>query len=142
MTEFKTAVAESLRKRMAPASVENADKVAFIASALDPKHKHLKRVNPLIRVAVRGKLSELCGSLAESSATNLQFSQLSDHDSAYKTTETARKRQSTQKEMASNTLSGKEHYSLETLERNEIENYFMEPCISPEQDQLIWWKKK
>lgn len=48
---------------MAVSSLETAGKVALIATALDPRHKHLKCVDPNIRLAGRAKLGELVSCL-------------------------------------------------------------------------------
>ncbi len=42
VSQFKQTVSTSLERRLAPADVSSACKVAFIASFLDPRHKHLR----------------------------------------------------------------------------------------------------
>ncbi|KAL3066043.1 hypothetical protein OYC64_016060 [Pagothenia borchgrevinki] len=63
--EFKEAVATSLRKRIIPESGDTSaaanagKKPVYIASALDPRHKHLRFVAQTLRSEIVKNLSEM-----------------------------------------------------------------------------------
>ncbi|CAM4604123.1 unnamed protein product [Leuciscus chuanchicus] len=54
---FKSTVSVSLERRFGPAEVSNARKVAYIASFLDPRHKHLRFATDDVRGAVQAETS-------------------------------------------------------------------------------------
>ncbi|KAK5883122.1 hypothetical protein CesoFtcFv8_019485 [Champsocephalus esox] len=51
VAEYKQTVSVSLKRRLKPDEVESAKNVPFIASFLDPRHKHLKFANDALRDA-------------------------------------------------------------------------------------------
>ena len=62
VTRFKQTVSASLERRLAPADIRNARKVAYIASFLDPRHKHLRFATGEVRRAVKAAVSDLLSS--------------------------------------------------------------------------------
>ncbi|KAL3053015.1 hypothetical protein OYC64_005529 [Pagothenia borchgrevinki] len=64
VAEYKQTVSVSLKRRLKPDEVEGAKKVPFIASFLDPRHKHLKFANDALRDAVKARVKELLSALA------------------------------------------------------------------------------
>ncbi|KAL3046107.1 hypothetical protein OYC64_004170 [Pagothenia borchgrevinki] len=64
VAEYKQTVSVSLKRRLKPDEVESAKKVPFIASFLDPRHKHLKFANDALRDAVKARVKELLSALA------------------------------------------------------------------------------
>lgn len=59
VTQFKRTVSASLERRLAPADVSSASKVAYIASFLDPRHKHLRFTSGEVKLAVQTKVCDL-----------------------------------------------------------------------------------
>ncbi len=121
VSEFKNAVAESLKRRIV-AVVEDAEKVylPLIAAALDPRHKHLKFLETELRERVKENLKQLCETIPNP-VRPIQ----SKPDSA----------------TALDTLFGEDYGTSDVSPHDtEIESYFREPCISVNQDPLLWWK--
>ncbi len=120
-SEFKNAVAESLKRRIV-AVAEDAEKVylPLIAVALDPRHKHLKFLETELRERVKENLKQLCETIPNP-VRPIQ----SKPDSA----------------TALDTLFGEDYGTSDVSPHDtEIESYFREPCISVNQDPLLWWK--
>ncbi|KAL7395064.1 hypothetical protein ABVT39_009421 [Epinephelus coioides] len=65
VSQFKRTVAASLEQRLAPADPGSARKVAYIASFLDLRHKHLRFTTEKVKLAVQAKVSELLSSSSE-----------------------------------------------------------------------------
>lgn len=132
VAEFKTTVAESLRKRMAPADSDRAGRLALIATALDPRHKHLSFLNPVVRESVKENLAD-------------HFRALADHRDegaeSEANTDDAPPRKRVMAEAAMATLFGDDYGAEESAIQDELEQYFMEPCIPPNEDPLLWWRK-
>lgn len=59
VTQFKRTVSASLERRLAPADVSSARKVAYIAYFLDPRHKHLRFTSGEVKLAVQTKVCDL-----------------------------------------------------------------------------------
>ncbi|KAJ4944407.1 hypothetical protein JOQ06_012951 [Pogonophryne albipinna] len=86
--EFKEAVATSLRKRIIPESDDTSaanagTKPVYIASALDPRHKHMRFVAQTLRSEIVKNLSEMFRRVPDrrtSATTN--DTRISGHDEA------------------------------------------------------------
>lgn len=59
VADFKKAVSASLKERLAPEDASSARKVAYIASFLDPRHKHLRFATDEVRNAVQAEVRNL-----------------------------------------------------------------------------------
>ncbi|XP_064417131.1 E3 SUMO-protein ligase ZBED1-like [Latimeria chalumnae] len=149
VTEFKTAVSESLRRRLEPVALHRAGKAVLISSLLDPRHKHLKFIDVPVRMAVREKLDELLSNLPQN---NDNIAGVGPHTSMLeveaanstvkKTNKQTKKKLHTEcdKHIAMATLFGDDYYMEKASVQTELENYILEPCIPPNQDPLEWWR--
>uniref|UniRef100_H2ZY19 HAT C-terminal dimerisation domain-containing protein n=1 Tax=Latimeria chalumnae TaxID=7897 RepID=H2ZY19_LATCH len=127
VTEFKTAVSESLRLRLQPAALHRAEKAALISSLLDPRHKHLKFIDAPVRMANNNNIAGVgpYTSMLEVEAANSTVKKL---------------RTACDKHIAMATLFGDDYYMEKASVQTELENYILEPCIPPDQDPLEWWR--
>lgn len=66
VSQFKQTVSTSLERRLAPADVSSACKVAYIASFLDPRHKHLRFATEEVKCAVQAKVCDFISNSSES----------------------------------------------------------------------------
>lgn len=133
VTEFKTTLAESLRRRMAPADSERAGRLALLATAVDPRHKHLSFLDPVVKQSVKEKLREKFHALADHS----------DEGSGSETTpedEPAPTRKKMMTEDAIATLFGKVYDAEGSAGRDELELFTTDPCIPLDEDPLLWWR--
>uniref|UniRef100_H3AUA9 HAT C-terminal dimerisation domain-containing protein n=1 Tax=Latimeria chalumnae TaxID=7897 RepID=H3AUA9_LATCH len=141
VTEFKTAVSESLRRCLEPAALHRTGKAALISSLLDPRHKHLKFIDAPVRMAVREKLDELLSNLLQN---NDNIAGVGPHTSTLEVeaaNSTVKKfRTECDKHIAMATLFGDDYYMEKASVQTELENYILEPCIPPDQDPLEWWR--
>uniref|UniRef100_H3A8P7 HAT C-terminal dimerisation domain-containing protein n=1 Tax=Latimeria chalumnae TaxID=7897 RepID=H3A8P7_LATCH len=140
VTEFKTAVSESLRQYLEPAALYRTGKAAPISSLLDPRHKHLKFIDAPVRMAVREKLDKLLSNLPQ----NDNIAGVGPHTSMLEV-EAANSivkklRTECDKHIAMATLFGDDYYMEKASVQTELENYILEPCIPPDQDPLEWWR--
>uniref|UniRef100_H3A6Y0 HAT C-terminal dimerisation domain-containing protein n=1 Tax=Latimeria chalumnae TaxID=7897 RepID=H3A6Y0_LATCH len=133
--EFKTAVSESLRRRLEPAALCRAGKAALISSLLDPRHKHLKFIDAPVRMAVREKLDELNDDNIVGVGPHTSMLELEAANSTVK-----KLRTECDKHIAMATLFGDDYYTEKASVQTELENYILELCIPPDQDPLEWWK--
>lgn len=135
VSQFKTTVSESLKRRLAPEDTETAQKVALIASFLDPRHKHLKFTEDAVRNAVKDKVGELLSSLPE----NTDIAE--EEPGTSEASGPPAKQQRSDKDSAVATLFGDEYYTDATTSlQTELEKYTQDECIPPYEDPLAWWK--
>uniref|UniRef100_H3ARX0 BED-type domain-containing protein n=1 Tax=Latimeria chalumnae TaxID=7897 RepID=H3ARX0_LATCH len=136
VTEFKTAVSESLRRCLEPAALHRAGKAALISSLLDPQHKHLKFIDAPVRMAVREKLDGLLSNLPQNNdniegvGPHTSMLELEAANSTVKKLHTE-----CDKHIAMATLFGDDYYMEKASVQIELENYILEPCIPPD-----WWR--
>uniref|UniRef100_H3B7L0 HAT C-terminal dimerisation domain-containing protein n=1 Tax=Latimeria chalumnae TaxID=7897 RepID=H3B7L0_LATCH len=145
VTEFKTAVSETLRRRLEPAALHRAGKAALISSLLDPRHKHLKFIDAPVRMAIREKLDELLSNLPQNDdniAGVGPHTSMLEVEAANSTGSPLLKKLRTKcdKHIAMATLFGDDYYMEKASVQTELKNYILEPCIPPDQDPLEWWR--
>uniref|UniRef100_H2ZY22 HAT C-terminal dimerisation domain-containing protein n=1 Tax=Latimeria chalumnae TaxID=7897 RepID=H2ZY22_LATCH len=132
VTEFKTAVSESLRWHLEPAALHRAGKAAIISSLLDPYAP--------VRMAVREKLDELLSNLLQNKDN---IAGLGPHISMLEVeaaNSTVKLRTECDKHIAMATLFGDDYYMEKASVQTELKNYILEPYIPPDQDPLEWWR--
>lgn len=136
VSQYKEAVSVSLKRRLAPNEVDSALKVPFIASFLDPRHKHMKFADDAVRDALKARVQELISALPESTDVPENID-----DPEPGTSEEAAKRPRYDNESAIATLFGEEYHSeTSTTLEMEFSHYCDEKCIPPHLDPLAWWK--
>ncbi|XP_053145884.1 E3 SUMO-protein ligase ZBED1-like [Hemicordylus capensis] len=149
---FKTALHRFLEHHLQPNNPAITAKPALIASLLDPRHKHLQFLLPVIQITAKSKLLQLASmveieELPRNTAMEQMRTELDEPEPVVKmTTESdepepaAKKRRETEAIMM---LLG-EDYTKQEYERNAVENevekYFREPCPSLKCSPLEWWK--
>ncbi|KAK1895372.1 ARF GTPase-activating protein GIT1 [Dissostichus eleginoides] len=149
--EFKEAVATSLRKGKIPESDDTSaanagKKPVYIASALDPRHKPLRFVAQTLPSEIVKNLSEMFRRVPDrrtSAATN--DTRVGGHEAEGTSTATesdsenqpagAAATTADTRAVSLNTLFG-EDYFTEDPDHNEVELYFNEPCIPPQENPL------
>ena len=97
------------------------------ASALDPRHKHLRFLDPALRLSTEEKLSELHDGVP-----------LQGPDDTEGESSDAPAHSITSASEALETHFGEDY--IENSEVNKLEAYFSEPCIRPQQNPMEWWK--
>nr|XP_014354555.1 PREDICTED: zinc finger BED domain-containing protein 1-like [Latimeria chalumnae] len=141
VTGFKTAVSESLWRRLEPAALHRAGKAALISSLLDPQHKHLKLIDAPVRMAVRENLDELLSNLPQN---DNNITGIGPHTSMLEVeaANSTVKKLCTEcdKHISMATLFGDDYYMEKASVQTELEKYILEPCILPDQDPLEWWR--
>uniref|UniRef100_H3AQ33 BED-type domain-containing protein n=1 Tax=Latimeria chalumnae TaxID=7897 RepID=H3AQ33_LATCH len=138
VTEFKTAVSESLRWRLEPAALHRAGKAALISSLLDPRHKHLKFIDAPVRMAVREKLDKLLSNLPQNDDNIAGVEPRTSMLEVEAANSTVKKLcTECDKHIAMATLFG-DYYMEKASVQTELENFILEPCIPPDQDPLEW----
>uniref|UniRef100_H3BEN4 HAT C-terminal dimerisation domain-containing protein n=1 Tax=Latimeria chalumnae TaxID=7897 RepID=H3BEN4_LATCH len=141
LRSLKTAVSESLRRRLEPAALHRAGKAALISSLLDPQHKHLKFIDAPVRMAVREKLDELLSNLPQNDDNVAGVGPHTSMLEVEAANSTVKKlRTECDKHITMATLFGDDYYMEKASVQTELENYILEPCIPPDQDPLEWWK--
>ncbi|XP_053571595.1 E3 SUMO-protein ligase ZBED1-like [Bombina bombina] len=132
VSQFKTTVLESLKRRFSPTGTEELHNVAIIASFLDPRHKHLKFTEDTVKKAVTDKVAELLyltengGDVTEGEPSTV----VSGPPEKQRRTVTA---------MA--TLFGDDYYTEDEMSlQTELDKYMQDECIPPFEDPLAWWK--
>uniref|UniRef100_H3AH25 HAT C-terminal dimerisation domain-containing protein n=1 Tax=Latimeria chalumnae TaxID=7897 RepID=H3AH25_LATCH len=135
VTEFKTAVSKSLRRRLEPAALHRAGKAALISLLLDPRHKHLKFIDAPGRMAVRENLDELLSNLPQN---DNNIAEVGPHTPMLEL-EAANSTVKKNFILSVTTILLWLHY-LKASVQMELENYILEPCIPPDQDPLEWWR--
>ncbi|XDV26736.1 hypothetical protein PO909_030371 [Leuciscus waleckii] len=125
VNEFKNTVAASLKQRINIANLQNAGKTPLLASALDPRHKHLRFLDENMREAVREKLFEQYQSISFDVRACVPAS---DGDESVPVPSHRRRL----------SLFFGEDYRESS--RDEWEQFLMEPCIPPDEDPMNWWQ--
>ncbi|KAL3048788.1 hypothetical protein OYC64_008294 [Pagothenia borchgrevinki] len=136
--------------------VESAKKVLFIASFLDPRHKHLKFANDALRDAVKARVKELLSALAVGADAKPEITEedSSESESAGGSSaggsaaggsaaggSAAAKRPRYDNKSAMLTLFGEEyHAETPVMPEMELSHYCDEKCIAPHLDPLDWWR--
>ncbi|KAK5933029.1 hypothetical protein CgunFtcFv8_004687 [Champsocephalus gunnari] len=82
VAEYKQTVSVSLKRRLKPDKVKSAKNVPFIASFLDPRHKHLKFANDALRDAVKARVKELLSALGADARPEITEDSSSSSESA------------------------------------------------------------
>uniref|UniRef100_A0A8C5GJC3 BED-type domain-containing protein n=1 Tax=Gouania willdenowi TaxID=441366 RepID=A0A8C5GJC3_GOUWI len=128
--QFKRRVSDSLTSRMEPENTGTAKKAAFIASFLDPRHKHLKFTTKEVKEAVQEKVRDLLSGLR---AVSGDSARVDDDESG------PAKRAKQVDAMVS--FFGEDYFKGDTVtsDHSEIERYTNEEGISPSQDPALWW---
>ncbi|XP_055035972.2 E3 SUMO-protein ligase ZBED1-like [Misgurnus anguillicaudatus] len=129
VNEFKNTVAASLKQRVHNANLQNAGKTPLLASALDPRHKHLRFLDENMRVSVREKLFEQYQSISSDVMGAGGAVAAAAADEEDEPVPSHRRRLS---------LFFGEDYSESS--RDEWEQFLTEPCIPPDEDPINWWK--
>ncbi|KAK5910468.1 hypothetical protein CesoFtcFv8_004300 [Champsocephalus esox] len=160
VAEYKQTVSVSLKRRLKPDEVESAKNVPFIASFLDPRHKHLKFANDALRDAVKARVKarvkELLSALgadarpeitedsSSSSSESARGSSAGESESARGSAargSAATKRPRYDNKSAMLTLFGEEYHAEEPVTPEmELSHYCDEKCIAPHLDPLDWWR--
>ena len=139
VTRFKQTVSASLERRLAPADIRNARKVAYIASFLDPRHKHLRFDTDEVRRAVKAAVSDLLSS-PERDDEGLEDAVASNESESEPELSAKKKRSDCLSASAIAVLFG-EDYNEETLTHTaELSNYFQDICPPLHFDPMTWWK--
>uniref|UniRef100_A0A8C5H0M9 HAT C-terminal dimerisation domain-containing protein n=1 Tax=Gouania willdenowi TaxID=441366 RepID=A0A8C5H0M9_GOUWI len=127
---LKYNVSDSLTSRMEPENTGTAKKAAFIASFLDPRHKHLKFTTKEVKEAVQEKVRDLLSGLR---AVSGDSARVDDDESG------PAKRAKQVDAMVS--FFGEDYFKGDTVtsDHSEIERYTNEEGISPSQDPALWW---
>ena len=124
----------------------------YIESAPDPRHKHLRFVAQTLRSEIVKNLSEMFRRVPDrrtSATTN--DTRVSGHEAEGTSTATesdsenqpARAAATTgadTRAVSLNTLFGEDYFTQDP-DHNEVELYFNEPCIPPQENPLQWWRK-
>ncbi|CAM4721270.1 unnamed protein product [Leuciscus chuanchicus] len=133
VNEFKNTAAASLKQRINIANLQNAGKTPLLASALDPRHKHLRFLDENMREAVREKLFEQYQSISfdvrgagAAVAAAAACVPASDGDESVPVPSHRRRL----------SLFFGEDYRESS--RDEWEQFLMEPCIPPDEDPMNW----
>ncbi|XP_014437169.1 calcyclin-binding protein isoform X2 [Pelodiscus sinensis] len=136
VTAFKSAVSCSLERHMTPSDPEITGKPALIASLLDPRHKHLRFLSPVVQVAAKAKLLEL--------ASRLEIEELPSAGAELRGAEPDELEEPPLKKKTSAIVmllgEGYTEKENEDAVEKELEDYFREPCLSLESSPLEWWK--
>ena len=146
VAEYKQTVSVSLKRRLKPDEVESAKKVPFIASFLDPRHKHLKFANDALRDAVKARVKELLSALAvgadaKPEITEEDYSESESTGGSAAGGSAAAKRPRYDNKSAMLTLFGEEyHAETPVTPEMELSHYCDEKCIAPHLDPLDWWR--
>uniref|UniRef100_A0A8C6TE01 BED-type domain-containing protein n=1 Tax=Neogobius melanostomus TaxID=47308 RepID=A0A8C6TE01_9GOBI len=133
VSQFKRSVSASLERRLAPTDVCSAGKVAYIASFLDPRHKHLRFTSDDVKVAVQAKVSDLLSSrpepeLVEAVAVETELRAKKPRSDAASVSAIA-------------ALFGEDYYKEDTTDiESELNRYCQDKCPSPQIDPMDWWK--
>uniref|UniRef100_A0A671L3S2 BED-type domain-containing protein n=1 Tax=Sinocyclocheilus anshuiensis TaxID=1608454 RepID=A0A671L3S2_9TELE len=125
VAEFKGTVAASLERRISTLDTEKAGSAAQLASALDPRHKHLSFLQVDMQQAVRDKIASLYQSLPSNDDEN---SGTVNEDG----TSTPK-----QKKICLRAFFGYDYG--ESMNEDELELYWKEPSIPLNEDPLRWW---
>ncbi|XP_075763279.1 E3 SUMO-protein ligase ZBED1-like isoform X1 [Pelodiscus sinensis] len=137
VTAFKAAVRRSLEHRMTPSDPAIAAKPAVIAALLDPRHKHMRFLSPVVQIAAKSKLLELAARL------EIEEPPRAWADRRGAETDEPMEPASKKRTSAIVMLLG-EGYTKKENEENavekELEDYLREPCPSLECSPLEWWK--
>ena len=140
-TRFKQTVSASLERRLAPADIRNARKVAYIASFLDPRHKHLRFATDEVRRGVKAAVSDLLSS-PESDDEGREDAVASNDPEPEPEPSAKKKRSDCLSASAIAVLFG-EDYSEETetlTHTAEFSNYCRDICPPLHFDPMTWWK--
>ncbi|XP_075753123.1 chromodomain-helicase-DNA-binding protein 2 isoform X4 [Pelodiscus sinensis] len=134
---FKGAVSASLQRHMTPGDPDVTAKPALIASLLDPRHKHLRFLSPVVQIAAKAKLLELASGLEveERPTAGAELRGAAPDEPR----EPALKKKTSAIVM----LLGEGYTEKENEENSvekELEDYLREPCPSLECSPLEWWK--
>ncbi|XP_074549985.1 E3 SUMO-protein ligase ZBED1-like [Halichoeres trimaculatus] len=154
VVDFKKTVAASLERRMCPKNLERAGCVALLASALDPRHKHLSFLSVEMQQAVREKLADQYHILQlpahvqeedeEASASADKDCDGPEEEDNTASTSWAESIQHQTKRKKSSLLDFfGDGYGEQAKDHDELERYWLEACIpADEEDPLVWWCEK
>ncbi|KAJ1128413.1 hypothetical protein NDU88_006792 [Pleurodeles waltl] len=143
VANFKAAVRHSLEHCMKPSDPAIAAKAALIASVLDPRHKHMQFLSPVLQATAKSKLLQLASPAGveplQSAGTEPIKNEVAE---ANELTEPTPK-QMCEAKSAIVMLLGEDYSvkgNVENAVENELNTYFREPCPSLECNPLAWWK--
>lgn len=130
VTAFKKAVSASLKERLAPEDESSARKVAYIASFLDPRHKHMRFATDEVRSTVRAEVTTL---LSVEDETEVEKSGEGPSDAKHPCTDAAA--------AAFAVLFG-ENYDTESTATymTELTRYCEDVCPPLHTEPTTWWK--
>ncbi|KAK0134198.1 Zinc finger BED domain-containing protein 1 [Merluccius polli] len=137
VSDFKKTVATSLRKRMEPDNTERAGRAALLASALDPRHKHLRFLPLDVQAAVKQQLVIHYDGLAATVHVGEDGGACEEASGMSLEPGPSRKRKKT-------TLSAffGEDYAEGEPSDDELERYWADPPVPLTEDPLMWWSGK
>ncbi|XP_063743762.1 E3 SUMO-protein ligase ZBED1-like [Eleginops maclovinus] len=133
VTNFKKNVATSLKARLAPADTSSARKVAYIASFLDPRHKHLRFTTDEVRDTVQAEVRTLL-----SMADDQETEEAAECDEG--PSEPKHPRKDCLSAAAIAVLFGEEYSAEGATYTTELTQYCQDVCPPLHTDPLTWWK--
>ena len=136
VADFKATVATSLQRRMDPANTEKAGRAALLASALDPRHKHLRFLPLDVQVAVREQVAMQYNGLPEPVHREEDDVQASDDEPQPGPVQPKKKKTTL------TAFFGEDYAGGEPSPGDELERYWAEPPIPLTEDPLLWWGSK
>ena len=149
MTDFKKTVSTSLQTRMEPANTEKAGRAALLASALDPRHKHLRFLSLAVQVAVREQLAVEHNRLPlpvhdddEDGEHDHNAARDDEEDSGSGMALDPGPAQPKRKNTTLSAFFGEDYAGAEPSPDDELERYWAEPPIPLSEDPLLWWGGK
>lgn len=144
VANFKAAVRHSLEHRMKPNDPAIAAKPALIASMLDPRHKHMRFLSPVLQVTAKSKLLQLASPVGVETLQKIGTEpKKKEVAEVNELTEPIHQTMCEAKKSAIVMLLGEDYSvkgNVENAVENELNTYFREPCPSLECSPLAWWK--
>ncbi len=134
VSQFKQTVSTSLERRLAPADVSSACKIAYIASFLDPRHKHLRFATEEVKCAVQAKVCDLIKNSLESEK---EMGLTVERD---ETQPLAKKPRSDSLSASAIAVLFGEDYNVEMSDTTELNQYCLDTCPPIHIDPMDWWK--
>ncbi len=144
VSQFKQTVSTSLERRLAPADVSSACKDAFIASFLDPRHKHLRFATEEVQCRPRCVISS---KIKDHQAVFDEIKNSSESEEEMGLTVERDETQPLAKKPKSDSLSASaiavlfgEDYNVEMSDTTELNQYCQDTCPPIHIDPMDWWK--
>ncbi|ROL45338.1 Zinc finger BED domain-containing protein 1 [Anabarilius grahami] len=132
VSQFKQTVSMSLERRLAPANVSSACKVAYIASFLDPRHKHLRFASEEVKRAVQAKVCDL---ISNSSESEEEIGLTESNE----TQPLAKKPRSDSPSASAIAVLFGEDYNVQISDTTELNQYCQDMCPPIHIDPMNWW---